>query len=114
MGTVVTWILLVSTGLIVASSPSLAMNCGPLEPKGGSNVDQSFQGKLNGKIDGLFARLAGAQANVEGAYREVRTDVLKEYPNASQSFIWERLIYLQCELLSSSNAKDAEKDVQFK
>ena|ERR1700733_7668681 len=29
-------------------------------------------------------------------------------------FIWERIIYLQCELLSGSSATDSEKDTQFK
>ena len=106
-------LFLIAAGLVTPSK-SFAINCGPLEPKGGSNVDQSFQGKLSGKIDGLFSRIAGGQGNVEGAYREVHVDVLKEYPNASKNFIWERLIYLQCEIISSSKAADEEKDAQFK
>jgi hypothetical protein len=99
---------------LLSFTNGFGLNCAPLEPKGGANTDQSFQGKLNGKIDGLFAKFAGVQANTEGTYRAIQTDVLKEYPEASKNFIWERLIYLQCELLNSSRADDAQKDSQFK
>src|SRR5262245_24902625 len=47
--------------LALSLFPSYALNCKPLEPKGGANVDVSIQGKLAGKIDGIFARIAGGQ-----------------------------------------------------
>jgi len=90
-----------------------AFDCRPLEPRGGLSSDASFQGKIKGQIDGVFAKLAGASADVEGAYRQIISDVLKDYPDASRIYIWERIIYLQCGLLNESKADDKTKNEQL-
>jgi hypothetical protein len=95
------------------SNSALAFDCKPLEPRGGVSSDESFQGKLRGQIDGVFAKLAGASADVEGTYRQIKTDVLNKYPDASTTYIWERIIYLQCGLLSESKADDKIKNDQL-
>jgi hypothetical protein len=99
--------------LISRSGPAEALNCKPLEPRGGENVDQTLQGKVDGTVDGLFKKLIGVQASLDGLYRDVRTDVLRAYPDASELYIWERLIFLKCELLSASKLDDKAKDDQF-
>jgi hypothetical protein len=91
----------------------IALDCSPLVPRGGADQETTFEGKLAGKINGLFSKLAGVDVDLEGLYSKVSTDVLKEYPNANHLYIWERLIYLQCELLDKSKLKDEMKFQHF-
>lgn len=99
--------------LSVISIQAYALDCGPLRPKGGEQGSTEFKGKVEGAVKGLFSKIVGAKADIEGAYRDVTQDVLKEYPNADRLYIWERLIFMQCELLDSSKLSDKEKLDQF-
>jgi hypothetical protein len=100
-------------GALGSSLPSYALDCKSLDPTTASITEQTFQGKLNGKIDGLFRKFVGADATAEGTYRQIQTDVLKDYPGASRTFIWERFIYLQCQILDSSGESDDRKQRDF-
>jgi len=89
------------------------INCQPLEPKGGANIDSEIKGKLNGEIDGIFKKLVGVGVDLDGSYKIVQEDVLKQYEQASSLYIWERMIYLRCELLRESNLNDTNKSKEF-
>lgn len=91
----------------------LALDCKPLEPRGGEQSDTRFEGRVEGAVDGLFAKIAGVNLDIEGAYRDIQQDVLKEYPDADRLYIWERLIYLQCQLLNESGLTNQAKIEQF-
>lgn len=85
------------------------MDCQPLVPSSSTDTVQTFEGKLNGKIDGLFAKLAGGSGDAEGKYNVIKQDTLKDYPNASDTYIWNRFIYLRCEQLADSKESDDKK-----
>jgi hypothetical protein len=52
----------------------------------------------------LFAKLASVGTKVEGTYAEVTKNVLKEFPNADKLYMWERVLFLQCQVIN--DAKD--------
>lgn len=88
--------------LLFAASTANAIDCTALKPEPPKNTDQTITGGLNGKIDGAFAKLAGITATAEGNYRSVSTYVLKELPQADKVYMWERVLYLQCQLMAES------------
>lgn len=99
------WLIL----LTFISGDAFSIDCSPLEPKGGQNVNLETKGSVDGKIQGAFSKLIGAELDVNGAYVAVRSDTLKVYPNADQIYIWERFIYLNCEAIDESKLSDNDK-----
>jgi ankyrin repeat protein len=94
-------------------SSAVALDCSPLVPRTGANQEIQFEGKLTGKVDGIFYKLGGVGVELDGVYSEVTNDVLKEYPDASRTYIWERLIFLQCELLAEAKLNDSDRLKHF-
>ena len=94
---------------LLFSAAANAFDCSELEPRGGADMSTEFKGKIDGKIDGLFAKLAKAGVSVDGLYKNVQTETLKNYPNADNLYLIERLIYLKCISLSASGLSDADK-----
>jgi hypothetical protein len=84
-------------------SPAAALDCSPLAPLPPKDTNVTFNGKIDAAVDGLFAKLASVGAKVEGRYEEVSKTVLKEFPNADKVYMWERVIFLQCQIISESN-----------
>ena len=92
---------------------TFAMDCTPLTPKGGSDLTEERKGKINGEIDGLFSRLVSAGIDIDGSFVRIQNDVLKNYPDSSQLYIWERLIFLNCGILDGSSVSDTQKLTQL-
>ncbi len=91
-----------------------AIECSRLAPPNAQDIETSVTPRVGITIDGLFRKLAGATLDVDGTYRSVQRDTLKEYKNAAGAFIWARVLYLQCQLLSASTQPPEVKDQQFK
>ncbi len=72
--------------------PAFALDCKALEPHSGANVSIEEKVKIDGKIDGLFAKLINTSASGDALYKEKRQDVLKDYHNANESYLQDRLI----------------------
>ena len=99
----------VSIALFVLTTHAAnALDCKSLEPRGGASTDTNLRGNLNGKIDGLFSKLAGASTSGEIIFREIKSDVLKEYPNSDDLYIKERIIFLKCSSLEKSSMPEIE------
>jgi hypothetical protein len=98
--------VLFSAGSAFAAS----FDCTALRPEPPKNTDVTYTGKLNGKFDGLFKKLASIGADLEGTYRDISSNVLKDFPDASKLYMWERLLYLQCQLMAQSTSlSDGDK-----
>jgi hypothetical protein len=67
-----------------------------LAPTNAQSVTEDFKGRAEGKIQGILSRLAGANASIDGEYRKLITDELKNYPEAEKLYVWQRIIYLAC------------------
>jgi len=79
-----------------------AIRCDDLRPLPPQNTDQTYTGKLNAAVDGWFAKIAKVGGGAEGTYRDVSHYVLPEFPQADRLYVWERVIYLKCELIADS------------
>lgn len=90
-----------------------AIDCVPLEPKGGQNIDLDTKGSIDGKIKGAMSRVVGFEVDIDGAYSVARRETLKDYPDASQLYIWERLLFLNCEVIKESEMTDSQKLLRF-
>ncbi len=89
--------LIVSGLLLVLSAvPASADKCDPLTPTNAQNIDEGFKGKIDGEIKGFLGRIAGGAAAIEGEYRKLETDQLKDYPASDKLYVWQRIIYLAC------------------
>jgi hypothetical protein len=97
--------------LILGSHHALAADmCDNLKPNPARNTSQEIVGKIDAKIGGLAQRLFTGGATVDGALRDVSTDVLKNYPNADKLYIWDRLLYFYCaQIAKSTTLSDAQK-----
>lgn len=96
------------------ASQAIALDCKPLEPSADDTVSREFQGRVEGEVSGLMSRLGGVNAEIDGAYKEIiRAPDLSTLSRGEQLYIWEKLIFLKCELLSESRLSDAEKSSEF-
>ncbi|HEX3348052.1 MAG TPA: hypothetical protein VHS58_08135 [Acetobacteraceae bacterium] len=89
-----------------------ALQCDKLQPLPAQNTDRSFTGKLNAAVDGWFAKLAKIDGGAEGTYRDVSQNVLKEFPQADRLYVWDRVIYLKCQLIADSNDLSTKDKLQ--
>ncbi len=79
------------------SKASLANEaCDALKPTNAQDVEESFKGKIQGQIEGWVSKLAGAAANLEGEYKKLSKDVLKDYDQNDKLYILQRVLYLVC------------------
>jgi hypothetical protein len=84
--------------------PAVALDCSNLTPTPPQNTDLSYTGKLDAAIEGAFAKLATAKGTAEGNYTKVATSVLQQFKTGDTTYMWERVLFLQCQLLGE--AKD--------
>jgi hypothetical protein len=82
--------------ILSASLPAKADRCDALAPTNAQDVDEQFKGKLDGEINGRLSSLIGGSASIEGLYRNVETDQLRNYPDSNKLYVWQRIIYLVC------------------
>src|SRR5947209_15639921 len=88
--------------IVGLSQGARADQCDPLKPTPPQNISQEIVGKFEAKVDGLARRLVTVGGNIDGTFREVTKDVLKEYPNADRLYMWARTLYLFCVTVSGS------------
>jgi hypothetical protein len=103
--------LVVSGGLQLAPTQA-AVQCDKLQPLPPQNVDRSYTGKLTAAVDGWFAKLAKVDGGAEGTYRDVSSNVLAQFPNADRLYMWERVLYLKCQLVG--DATDLSTDQKLR
>ncbi len=89
-------VLIFLGSLSLASASAADEHCKPLEPQDAKDLDETFKGEINGKVDGVIGRLVGAEASAEGEYRRIVNDTLKEYPDSAKLYALNRIIYLAC------------------
>jgi hypothetical protein len=82
------------------SVPAWAIDCSDIKPAAPQTSDASAAGKLEASVDGFFKQLISPRAESEGNYRKVVSDVLPDYPNADRIFVWQRVLFLECQLLN--------------
>ncbi|NEK17470.1 hypothetical protein [Rhizobium leguminosarum] len=105
-------ILFICANLFVAT-PAFAIECADLKPAPPVNTNTSFVGKLDASLDGFFAKLAAVGTTAEGNYSTVSNNVLKEFPSADRLYMWERVLFLQCQMLSSAGDVDNRTKLQM-
>jgi hypothetical protein len=82
--------------LVLTALPAKADKCDHLAPQNAQNVDESFKGKIDGELKGIISRLAGGAASIEGEYRKIEVDELRNYPDSNKLYVWDKIIYLAC------------------
>ena len=106
------WTLLVYKNLIfiiicLLSTPTFAFDCSSLAPSG--KADNSIEAKIEGAADALF-KLGKVDGNVSGKIKAEVTNVFETYPDANETIVKNRLIYLYCLILDDSkDISDTEK-----
>lgn len=98
---------------VLSAPPALALDCTPLTPQPPKDTTQSFTGKLDASVDGFFAKLASVGTKVEGTYVDVAKNVLVEYPEANKLYMWERVLFLQCQLIGDANDLTSKEKLQM-
>ena len=99
--------------LLIGFTPAIAFDCSDLKPTPPRNENISFTGKVDASVDGLFAKLASVGTKVEGTYSQVATNVLLQIPNADKLYMWERVLFLNCQLLSEAKDMPSDKKLQM-
>ena len=79
------------------------VDCSGLRPIPPQNVSRDIAGKLDAAVDGWFAKIAKVGGAVDGTYKEVADNVLPQFPHADQLYIWERVLYLKCQIVAGSS-----------
>ena len=75
---------------------SFAVDCEPLKPS--KPIDEKTKTEISGELSGIFSKLVNGEA--EYINESIKEDILPKYKNADQLFMWERSIYLACEMVS--------------
>lgn len=88
---------------------ALAEPCDPLRPNPPRNVSEEMIGKIDAKVDGLARRLVDARGTLDGTYKQISVDVLKDYPGADRLYLWDKTIYMFCIAIIQSKLPDREK-----
>ena len=100
--------------LIFLPASLFALDCSPLNPVANKTINKNTQGKIEGAATGLLSKLGGASAEIDGVYKEiVQGGTLSGYPEGAKLYLWEKLIYLKCELLNDSKFSDEQKSNEF-
>jgi hypothetical protein len=97
-----------TVGFLLLTLPKVALaeiDCDPLKP----NPPRDLSTEATGKIDAKLQRFISLGGSIDGSYNEASNDVLKDYPNADRLYLWDRLIYLNCQGLRELHITDAEK-----
>jgi hypothetical protein len=94
--------LLMAALIGFSATPALALDCSDLKPLPPKDSTTSFVGKLDASVDGFFAKLAAVNSKVEGTYKEISKNVLAEFPSADKLYMWERVLFLECQLISEA------------
>jgi hypothetical protein len=96
---------------VQALGQTLGIDCEPLKPVPPQDTSTEITGKLDTNISGaLLKKLADPKVAVEGTYRDVTNNVLKEFPNADQVYIKEKTLFLYCQILRDNKGiSDTEK-----
>jgi hypothetical protein len=105
-------ILVLGAAAFLSISPAMAADCSPLKPQPPNDTTQSFTGKLDASVDGFFAKLASIGTKVEGSYNEVSKNVLSQFPSADRLYMWERVLFLQCQLISDAKDLTSKEKLQ--
>ncbi len=91
-----------------------AVNCEDIRPMIADD-DVQFEGNISGKVDGLFKKLIGVEADVNGKYRRIREALSGSVPSSDKvkMLMWERILYLQCQVIDESGLNGREKITEF-
>jgi hypothetical protein len=95
--------------LFIASTPVAAFDCSNLKPTPPANEDIAFTGIVDESVDGVFAKVASEGTDVEAAYKKVAARVLSELPNADKNYMWKRVLFLDCHVVSEAKDLPIEK-----
>jgi plasmid stability protein len=102
-------ILLVSVIMMMAGS-ALAVDCSVVQPTPPQNSDSTSSGGLDVTVDGFVKKLLTVRGNIEGTYRNVITNIQPQFPNADRIYVWERILFLECQLINEDhNMNPSEK-----
>ncbi len=105
--------LFIAVTLGLTGTSASALDCAPLKPTPPQNTDTTFIGKLDASVGGVFAKIAKLGANVEGTYKDVVNNIMPEFPNADRLYMWERVLFLQCQLIAESTTLTDKEKIQF-
>src|SRR5262245_27580763 len=89
--------LVLLVGLTYPIAARSEINCRPLEPLPAANKSLEMEGKLRADLGGFASKIFGGRGEFEAAYKDVATNVLKEFPNADRLFVWQFSVYYFCE-----------------
>jgi hypothetical protein len=105
--------IIAALAFLVVASPALAVECVDLKPAPPKNETSTFTGKMDASVDGFFAKLASVGTQVEGTYSQVATHVLAELPSADKLYMWERVLFLECQLLRDAKDVSSKEKLQM-
>jgi hypothetical protein len=90
-----------------------AVDCSPLAPTPPQDISVSVTAKFEAAIRGAFSNLVGGKTDVEGTYQKVAKDVLPQFPDGSKLYMWDRVVFLHCEMLNRSPGITAEEQARI-
>ncbi|MBS0249375.1 MAG: hypothetical protein JSR61_22415 [Proteobacteria bacterium] len=88
---------------------ALSEQCDPLRPNPPRNVSEEMIGKIDAKVDVLARRFVNVGGALDGTYKQISVDVLKDYPGADKLYLWDKTIYMFCIAIIQSKLSDREK-----
>jgi hypothetical protein len=92
------------------AGPVLAADCSDVKPIQPQNSDSTLSGGLDVTVEGLFKKLLSTHGDIEGTYRNVITNILPQFPNADRVYVWERVLFLECQFMNEDkNMTSSEK-----
>jgi hypothetical protein len=97
---------------LLVTPTAFAQDCSAIAPTAPRNTDTSVSGKLDAALDGLFAKIANAKADVNGTYHQVSSNVLMEFPHANELYMWERVLFLQCQIILTATDLSSREKIQ--
>jgi len=94
--------LITAAALTMFAGTAYAVDCNDLKPIPPTDQDKALTVKIDGEINGLLSKIAGGKINSEGSYRNIASNVLPKFPDANKLYMWERVLYIQCQLVADS------------
>lgn len=96
--------------IVMMAGAVRAADCSDIRPTQPQNSDSTYSGSLDVAIGGVLKKLLDTSGDIEGTYRNVVSNILPQFPNADRVYVWERILFLECELMNEDkNMTSAEK-----
>jgi hypothetical protein len=99
-------VVLLYVTALSCSPMARAIDCSDIKPVAPQNSQTTSGGAADGHIDGLFKKLLGIEARGNFDYQKAITNILPQFPDADRLYVWERILFVQCETINEDKTLD--------